>query len=778
MPFTVQCDSCRSKFAFPDAAYEARIAGKVVDLTCKHCRKNIRIDGTKPRSDIPSGTEPKKVPAPTPAEKSFDGEADLPSVKPDKRTSGQPARGTGAGELDADLPSLKPEPPKDADLPSLKPAKRGSGVSDADLPSAKPQAKAESKEPQAGTSALKAPTRAKLSATRSLQDIPVQAKSRSSIRVPLPKVTMAGSSSTAVPLARTKVVPSTEVNKPKAKLSATPIRVVEPKASAAADDDFDQPTQVFQRDDVSVSPKAQPAAPKSAPTAAKPPPAVAPKAPPPRRSAGMKATMMGVAPPRSVGMKATMMGVAPPPNPRRPPPPIPPRSQGTDAKSEQEAAESLPNAVAEVTAEPISPLAQTAMVSAPPTFPAGAGSKGKLGGGTMLGLAPPQGDYEPENTGNHDRTTLEMAQTQVAFGDDAQLSPGLPPHDTQPLPDPSPDALPPTGVLELVDDSDPVAAAEPPLPDGFGGAAAAGQPLEHVAPPAATAAEQDPADWDSATSDVSRQIAQSVPNGQPPKRRRGRWLLAAMVAILGGVAGAGFLVIDGRVKLPPAAQAVLAKYVPRLQAPAAVGPAAEQNTTAAAAEKPATQPATEGAGEASPAADSPKPEEVAEAPAAAREDTPAAEAAKDEPSDGSEEVAQAEDSPPEPDAEAAEAAPAAAAEEDAPGDGANAEPSELKPRLATPVTAVPEGVNVALMQHRTRLRMIRAEKCHLGGRATGDATVLITFGPDGRVVDASVKGEPIASAPVATCLQMFARSVVVPKFEGREFTVAYALTLH
>ena len=54
MPFTVQCSSCQSKFALPDSAYEQRIAGKVVDLTCKHCRKNIRIDGTRPRSDAPT----------------------------------------------------------------------------------------------------------------------------------------------------------------------------------------------------------------------------------------------------------------------------------------------------------------------------------------------------------------------------------------------------------------------------------------------------------------------------------------------------------------------------------------------------------------------------------------------------------------------------------------------------------------------------------------------------------------------------------------------------
>jgi hypothetical protein len=50
MSFTVQCTACRSKFAMPDAVYEQRIAGRVVDIPCKHCRQPIRVDGTLARS--------------------------------------------------------------------------------------------------------------------------------------------------------------------------------------------------------------------------------------------------------------------------------------------------------------------------------------------------------------------------------------------------------------------------------------------------------------------------------------------------------------------------------------------------------------------------------------------------------------------------------------------------------------------------------------------------------------------------------------------------------
>jgi hypothetical protein len=55
--------------------------------------------------------------------------------------------------------------------------------------------------------------------------------------------------------------------------------------------------------------------------------------------------------------------------------------------------------------------------------------------------------------------------------------------------------------------------------------------------------------------------------------------------------------------------------------------------------------------------------------------------------------------------------------------------------------------------------------------------VLFTFNATGRVEDARIEGEPIASAPVAACILTHARSVIIPKYVGPSFTVAQQITL-
>jgi hypothetical protein len=55
--------------------------------------------------------------------------------------------------------------------------------------------------------------------------------------------------------------------------------------------------------------------------------------------------------------------------------------------------------------------------------------------------------------------------------------------------------------------------------------------------------------------------------------------------------------------------------------------------------------------------------------------------------------------------------------------------------------------------------------------------VVFTFNATGRVEEARIEGEPIASAPVATCILTHARSVIIPKYVGPNFTVVQEITL-
>jgi hypothetical protein len=71
----------------------------------------------------------------------------------------------------------------------------------------------------------------------------------------------------------------------------------------------------------------------------------------------------------------------------------------------------------------------------------------------------------------------------------------------------------------------------------------------------------------------------------------------------------------------------------------------------------------------------------------------------------------------------------------------------------------------------------RAKRCHLGGRATGNATIFARFGNDGRISQIEIKGEPIGSAPVAKCIATNAGAVAIKPFEGEPFIVRQGITL-
>jgi hypothetical protein len=344
-------------------------------------------------------------------------------------------------------------------------------------------------------------------------------------------------------------------------------------------------------------------------------------------------------------------------------------------------------------------------------------------------------------------------------------------------------------VLELVDDEDGVSLSEQATAVSGVDAttAVAAGPID--APVLDGSGEEDspPTDWDSATSEVSRQIAQSVPNHAPPRRSRGRLMLALLALLVGSAGVVGFLVADGRLQLPPPVQSQVARILPGLTPSAGVSRGAEITSTApapAAAERATESQRTEQQGgvsaavaahiEAPPAAaadspsDAPKEDPVTPEQDLAMENPAANEPAANEPA--ANEPAGLPPTPVMPPAEQ----PAATAELDP-------APVMVAPagadHFAQPVGNVPDGVNLARAQHLVNLRMKRAANCHRGGRATGNAVVAIKFGADGHTTEVLISGEPIASAPVANCLRTFASSIVIPEFPKGELEMAYAITL-
>lgn len=123
---------------------------------------------------------------------------------------------------------------------------------------------------------------------------------------------------------------------------------------------------------------------------------------------------------------------------------------------------------------------------------------------------------------------------------------------------------------------------------------------------------------------------------------------------------------------------------------------------------------------------------------------------------------------------AATAAPegneAAEQREDAEQDEDGEEDGREEPAQPGAADEPPASVNRTRLAHLTHLAVRRAEECHLGGRAVGEARAFLTFQPDGRVSDARLEGEPVASAPVAKCVLNNLRAIVIRPYEGPPFT--------
>jgi hypothetical protein len=634
MPFTVQCSSCRSKFALPDAVFNARIKGKVVDLPCKHCQSPIHLDGTKAQLES-TGSSPtdkaqqvavaKQAALPT----NF-SETNLPSVKPTMNKEHEQSARTG--ETQAGFPSVAPGPTEGA-APQVVVGRIGMGAP--------------------------------------------------KVRVPLP-----GGAKPKLASLKSK---EREDSKGHVTLSA---------AELIDDDDYDLPTEIAPRPQPKTKPKASS-----------------------RSSSAFKATMMGVAPPPSPTKLGGSRG-----------------SLSLKAQSGSDATASSDEA------KPAAQRKKSAMK------------------GTMLGLAPaPPNSGELAAVGFNPEELQESKADATAAQPEEGISDDIPRESATDL-GMELEAEGPGGDEFGEIDADPVYEAAraddlgatqlnpdvafDPQPDAPQHAFDA---QSHQSDAVVEGADLQPAadeapDWDAADSDVSKQIAQSLPKREA-KPRRGRWLLAALVSVIGGVAVVALLIVQGHVNLPPQVQSKVAEYIPGFgkespasatvgaqpAAPAAANPAAPP--PAAATQEPAEKPMAKASHD----------EQASKPPAA--EAKPKKERS-DEPAAGS---------------ESGKVKSAAAKS----GDGV----------LASPIDELPAGVRLGTIQDRLYRATKRAKKCHLSGRAVGDAQVIVTFAPNGRVQSSSVKGEPIASAPVADCIRVHMDSVLIPEFEGAPFAMSQPITL-
>jgi hypothetical protein len=91
--------------------------------------------------------------------------------------------------------------------------------------------------------------------------------------------------------------------------------------------------------------------------------------------------------------------------------------------------------------------------------------------------------------------------------------------------------------------------------------------------------------------------------------------------------------------------------------------------------------------------------------------------------------------------------------------------------------AIPQYVSKPAVIHLTGIAIRRAQACHPSGHAVGTARVFVTFAPNGRVSDARLEGEPLASAPVARCILDHLRAIRMAKFNGEPFTFVRSITL-
>jgi hypothetical protein len=354
-------------------------------------------------------------------------------------------------------------------------------------------------------------------------------------------------------------------------------------------------------------------------------------------------------------------------------------------------------------------------------------------------------------------------------------------------PEPGRGAVPASDASNATADTVPPPAAErrhaapPPLNAGFtpqGAGTGSARDLvpdsEKTVPPA------------GALGDSDAPSMSDIPGVRSRRGVRPLWLaaIAAGVLGLGGVAFVARSSFLGEAKVVNAAHAT--------EAPAALtaAPAAVEATTP-------PQPANEAVPDAEPAkaekAPEPKAEDVsAGAPEAALEEAPAEEAPAEE--------APAQQIPAE-EAPAEEAEPEKPLQPNEPEPGpqaaANAEPAKQVPAAAIEIPAselrglpqsvsteplpgsdpIPVGLNPDGVQYLTSRALRRSFGCHPNGRTNGTVSVFTTFGTDGRVTDVRIAGEPMASAPVTECIKLYARSAVIPKFDGEPFTLRHEVTL-
>jgi hypothetical protein len=96
-------------------------------------------------------------------------------------------------------------------------------------------------------------------------------------------------------------------------------------------------------------------------------------------------------------------------------------------------------------------------------------------------------------------------------------------------------------------------------------------------------------------------------------------------------------------------------------------------------------------------------------------------------------------------------------------------------QAASPPSAPP--YDTVKLKQILRWAVRNGEECHKGGRSIGTAQLFITFSPSGKVSEAQLVGEPIASAPVGRCILDYARAIFLPPFDGPSFTVSRTITL-
>lgn len=125
--------------------------------------------------------------------------------------------------------------------------------------------------------------------------------------------------------------------------------------------------------------------------------------------------------------------------------------------------------------------------------------------------------------------------------------------------------------------------------------------------------------------------------------------------------------------------------------------------------------------------------------------------------------------PPSLDEAGVDGAPAAAAP--------NADPASEASALQNSSASSTSPHDAVKLKEVLRWAVRNGKECHKWGRAAGTAELFITFSPSGKVSEAHLVGEPIASAPVARCILDYARAIFLPPFDGPPFTVARTITL-